>query len=733
MFYGAGGAVGATLRQQIEALALTTETGRTNTGAAKDPLVDALPSGWAVNSGLLSGSTTPVTFDGWDMTSVGGKNLALYSNDAIDLTVTQCIMGEKDLRDGGFNWVQPRGAGSNVNISYTTFHGFDGPGESDNMLRRDWPTGDYNVWRCRFEDTTFDAVKLSNGSMWECYIGPPKNALGAVAPYDAGAAYVENNVVQGLGADDGRYYLALQASTGEALPSGTGSNAFWGYFEPHTDLINPADGTTYVGYVMVDVPANSDTFLGATNVIRSARDNNSQGFVGVAVVEGIVAPQTWRGIYPYDFGRQNNYSVGRSYSTGDITAKGPRIFESLVDSNLGNDPWTSPAQWQEVIYDNFEGPMVRKWSWISPGILGDYWYPYLTGAAVAEASRMPRVAEIHDNIYDATTGLPVQPPNYTVVENTPAPAFGTKTVYTPQAWSAEGNSWLIEATGEGQFHTEGGTIVDACVIQIGSSVVAYIEDGQAPTLIPSASHWTVTDEGAGVYRFHCESLQGSQMTGRARVLAGAATITAETVGPSVEFLGMIDGNDYAANAPVKTWTIPNSDGKRLVLHVLGDTSDLAELSRSDGAGGTVNAVKGAGDVTVSTTQAQHYALPAGTGPITVDMGNSTNRVMAVYATDLTSTQTQAALLPGDELSYDFTANAGGEFIAAAAWGGQTSNPNWVGLLDNATGVAGAATRIVTGGRERYHGYNSVAAGAQTLRCADFSGFKSIGGAYLRFT
>lgn len=40
--------------------------------------------------------------------------------------------------------------------------------------------------------------------------------------------------------------------------------------------------------------------------------------------------------------------VGATYATGDRRIKDHKVWESLVDSNLGNDPATSPSKWKEV-------------------------------------------------------------------------------------------------------------------------------------------------------------------------------------------------------------------------------------------------------------------------------------------------------------------------------------------------------------------------------------------------
>jgi hypothetical protein len=520
------------LRAQIEALSLTTETGRTNTGTITDAIGN-LPGNWAPRGDLpqlVQGSTSPVTFDDLDFTSQGGRNLTLYTFSTVDVTVSQCLMGEREFESGGFNFIQLRGDNNALRVEYTTLYGFDGAGGADNLLRRenDWNTGSMEVFRSRLVNLGGDGIKGSDCSIQECYVGPPKNLPAATLTYNSGTAYVVGDVVFGEGGDSERRYLKLTDGTGHALPSGTGSNTNWSWYDPHTDVFNTPTGDTYIGFTLVDMPANSDTFAGATNVDRSTRDEFSTSVMGVSLREGLVT-QPWRGVYPIGYGRKDGWSQYKTFSDGENCQRGVRFFTSNINGNNNQDPLTNTTDWDESIYDGLEGPYVLRHSWIGAGINGDYFFPYSNTAGLAEASREPTPPVVVDNVVDYTTGLPIDLPNYCVVEDTPAPAFGVKGTYVPQAWSAEGNSWLVEATDEGQFHTEGGTTVDACVIQIGSSVIAYIESGQAPTLIPSAYHWTVTDEGAGVYRFHCLSLAGSRMTGRARVLAGTATITAETV------------------------------------------------------------------------------------------------------------------------------------------------------------------------------------------------------------
>jgi hypothetical protein len=390
-----------TLRQQIEGLKTqVTLNGRQSVNALNVASAGNLPAGCSLAANVMTFSGSGVTLEDWDF---GGYSVRFSGTDQ---TIQNCKFGPYESAGSNDSPIQLNATSVRAKIRYNTFDGFDGYGGPVAHIKcvttgsGAAATGpqDYLIEYNRFLFPQSDVIKgAGNGIIQWNYFGPLTNYPSGTTTWAAGTTYAAGQyVLSPVNASLALFRSFSSGNTGNSPATSKNNTAFWESLDPHGDCITQvaSDG---VGVIirrnLIDWGPAVTRAVGTTQAIRIIRNNKSSVLMGPVDFSENVIPGPYAGFHTISTNHvAETYGAGSSYSTGDLIQSGSYYYTSLTNSNIGNNPATSPTFWALTTNINAPGPIRYLNNWIGAGSLGSYFNPPMANAVDAWSNNVDSVS-----------------------------------------------------------------------------------------------------------------------------------------------------------------------------------------------------------------------------------------------------------------------------------------------------------------------------------------------------
>jgi hypothetical protein len=283
------------------------------------------------------------------------------------------------------------------------FDGYGGPGAFINCPTvgsgasatgaQDWLV-EYN----RFINAGSDIIKAAgNGvNQWN-YFGPLTNYPAGTAMWSAGTTYAAGQyVLSTVSGSPALFRSFAGGNIGNVPPTSKVNSAAWESLDPHGDAITQT-GSDGVGVIhrrnLIDWGPALVRGVGVTQAIRIVRNTGASTNMGPVDFSENVIPGQYAGFYALATGYIRTWSAGTNYPLGGLAQVGTTNYTSLIASNVGNDPTSSPAAWA-VTTDIFApGPVRYLNNWVGAGRTGAYFLPPMTNVVDAWSGNRDAVTD----------------------------------------------------------------------------------------------------------------------------------------------------------------------------------------------------------------------------------------------------------------------------------------------------------------------------------------------------